>query len=142
MPALADGDLERAMDLNIEEAQRCYDELGLRGAGELVATGWYADDPTIVRLWQKLAELRMYTVFHTGVFGSDPADWILKVDISFGPAADYQLQVWQRSIDTLPPATIMYGTDMFWPMDPAEYREQSTSSPNSGSSRPRPRAGI
>ena len=74
MPALADGDLERAVDLNIEEAQRCYDELGLRGAGELVATGWYADDPTIVRLWQKLAELRMYTVFHTGVFGSDPAD--------------------------------------------------------------------
>ena len=50
MPALADGDLEKAVDLNIEEAQRCYEELGLRGAGELLATGRYADDPTVVRL--------------------------------------------------------------------------------------------
>ena len=172
MPDLADGDLERAVDLNIEEAERCYEELGLRGAGELVATGWYADDPTVVRLWRKLAELGMYTVFHTGVFydgrqsnycrpaffegvrgapgfnghlahvgypwydeciammkvttgvfGNDPKDWDLKVDVSFGPAADYQLEVWQRSIDTLPPAMILYGTDTFWPVSPEEYRE-------------------
>src|SRR5215210_4119687 len=68
MPALADGDLDRAVGLMVEEAERCYRELGLRGAGELVATGWYADDPIVVRLWRKLAELGMYTVFHTGVF--------------------------------------------------------------------------
>ena len=68
MPALADGDLEKAVDLNIEEAQRSYTELGLRGTGELVATGWYADDPVLERMWKKLAELGMYTVFHTGIF--------------------------------------------------------------------------
>jgi predicted TIM-barrel fold metal-dependent hydrolase len=44
MPTLAGGDLGRAVHLNVEEAERCYEELGLRGAGEIVATGWYADD--------------------------------------------------------------------------------------------------
>ncbi len=37
-PDIAGGDLERAVDLMVEEAGRCYHELGLRGAGELVAT--------------------------------------------------------------------------------------------------------
>ena len=40
MPDLADGDLGRAVTLMIEEAERCYHGLGLRGAGELSrATG-------------------------------------------------------------------------------------------------------
>jgi uncharacterized protein len=172
MPDLAGGDLDRAVDLMIGEAERSYHELGLRGAGELVATGWYADDPSLVRLWRALAALGMYTVFHagifydrrqsaycrpaylegvrgapgfkghvahvgwpwydeciamlkvtTGVFGSDPKDWDLKVDLSFGSPNDWQLEVWQRCIDTLPPAMLMYGTDTFWPVSPEEYRE-------------------
>ena len=68
MPDLAGGDLDRAVDLMIGEAERSYYELGLRGAGELVATGWYADDPSLVRLWRALATLGMYTVFHAGIF--------------------------------------------------------------------------
>src|SRR5215207_5737304 len=68
MPDLAGGDLDRAVGLMIGEAERSYHELGLRGAGELVATGWCADDPSLVRLWRALAELRMYTVFHAGIF--------------------------------------------------------------------------
>ena len=68
MPALAGGDLDRAVDLMIQEAGRSYHELGLRDAGELVASGWYADDPALVRLWRALEELGMYTVFHTGIF--------------------------------------------------------------------------
>ena len=60
----------------------------------------------------------------TGVFGGDPADWDLRVDLSFGPPSDYQLEVWQHCIDTLPPQMLMYGTDTFWPMQPEMYREQ------------------
>ena len=49
-PNLANGDLERAVDLMIEEAHRCYHELGLRGAGELVPTRWYPNDPSLLPL--------------------------------------------------------------------------------------------
>src|SRR5919206_267205 len=38
--SLADGDLGRAVDLMVEEAERCHQELGLRGAGEIVPTHW------------------------------------------------------------------------------------------------------
>ena len=41
MPTLADGDLGRAVGLMVEEAERCYHELGLRGAGEIVPTHWF-----------------------------------------------------------------------------------------------------
>ncbi len=68
LPDLAGGDLERAVDLMVEEAGRCYHELGLRGAGELVPTHWYPHDRALTRLWRTLAELGMYTVFHTGIF--------------------------------------------------------------------------
>ena len=44
-PELAGGDLGRAVDLMVEEASRCYHELGLRGVGEVVPTHWYANDP-------------------------------------------------------------------------------------------------
>ena len=133
-PHLADGDLNRAVDLMIEEAERCYHELGLRGAGELIPTHWHASEPPLARLWQALADLRMYTIFHagifydgrnsaycrptyfegvraaegfkghvahvgrpwydeciamakvtTGLFGQNPEDWDLKLDLSFGP---------------------------------------------------------
>jgi len=173
IPDLAGGDLDRAVDLMVEEAGRCYHELGLRGAGEIVPTHWYSHDRALVRLWQTLAELRMYTVFHagifydgrqstycrpayfeavrqapgfkghlahvgwpwydegvavlkvtTGVFGDDPAGWDLRCDLSFGPPTDWQLEVWQHCIDTLPPQMLMYGTDTFWPVSPEMYREQ------------------
>ncbi len=172
MPDLAEGDLDRAVGLMAEEAERCYHELGLRGAGELVPTHWYPYDPALTRLWRALAELGMYTVFHSGIFydgrqstycrpayfesvrdatgfkghlahvgwpwydecvavmkvttgrfGEDPADWDLRTDLSFGPPTDWQLEVWQHCIDTLPPQMLMYGTDVFWPCEPEEYRE-------------------
>jgi len=65
---LAHGDLDRAVELMVEEAHRCYHELGLRGAGELVPTQWYPNDLRLLPLWETLAELGMYTVFHTGIF--------------------------------------------------------------------------
>jgi predicted TIM-barrel fold metal-dependent hydrolase len=68
LPDLVEGDLDKAVDLMIEEAERCYHELGLRGAGELVPTHWYPHDPALIRLWRALAELGMYTVFHAGIF--------------------------------------------------------------------------
>jgi predicted TIM-barrel fold metal-dependent hydrolase len=157
----------------IEEARRCYDELGLRGVGEVVPAHWYANDPQVVRLWEALAELGMYTVFHCGIFfdGREssycrptyyeavhlapnfkghlahvgwpwvdeciavlkigarfqalaPADWGFKVDVSFGPPDDWQLETWQRALDTLPPSTPCYGSDVFWPCEPEEYREK------------------
>jgi hypothetical protein len=60
----------------------------------------------------------------TGVFGQDPANWDLRCDLSFGAPSDWQLEVWQHCIDTLPPQMLMYGTDTFWPIDPEMYREQ------------------
>jgi predicted TIM-barrel fold metal-dependent hydrolase len=68
LPDLADGSLSRAVDLMVEEAERCYHELGLRGAGEIVPTHWYPHDPALPRLWRTLAELGMYTDFHAGIF--------------------------------------------------------------------------
>jgi uncharacterized protein len=173
MPDLADGNLDRAVNFMIEEAERCYHELGLRGAGELVPTHWYPHDPALSSLWRTLAELGIYTVFHAGifydgrqstycrpayfesvreapgfkghlahvgwpwydecvavmsvtrgVFGQDPASWDLRCDLSFGPPTDWQLEVWQHCIDTLPPQMLMYGTDTFWPCKPEWYREQ------------------
>ncbi|MDQ3911397.1 MAG: amidohydrolase family protein [Actinomycetota bacterium] len=76
-PQLAGGDLERAVDLKIEEANRCYHELGLRGVGEVVPAHWYANDPQVVRLWEALAELGMYVAFHCGNFfdGRESSYW-------------------------------------------------------------------
>jgi predicted TIM-barrel fold metal-dependent hydrolase len=68
MPAFEDGDLDRAVGLMVEGAERCCRELGLRGAGELVPTHWYPHDPALVRLRRTLADLRMYTIFHAGIF--------------------------------------------------------------------------
>jgi predicted TIM-barrel fold metal-dependent hydrolase len=172
-PEIGEGDLDRAVDLMVEEAHRCYHELGLRGAGELVPTRWYPYDPPLLRLWETLADLGMYTVFHTGIFydgressycrptyyevahqvrgfmghlahvgwpwhdeciavinigskfmRSDPDEWGFKTDLSFGAPADWQLEVWQRSIDTLPPDMLLYASDVFWPCEPEEYREK------------------
>jgi len=66
-PGLGGGSLDRAVDLMIEEARRCYHELGLRGV-KLVPGGWYPNDPAVIRLYQAIAELGMYVVFHVGIF--------------------------------------------------------------------------
>ncbi|HZU07056.1 MAG TPA: amidohydrolase family protein [Chloroflexota bacterium] len=66
-PGLAGGSLERAVDLMIEEARRCYYELGIRGV-KMVPSGWYPNDPPLIRLYQTLADLGMYVAFHSGIF--------------------------------------------------------------------------
>ena len=172
-PELAGGDLGRAVDLMVEEANRCYHELGLRGVGEVVPAHWYANDPQVIRLWEALAELRMYVAFHCGIFFDgressycrptfyeavhqapnfkghlahvgwpwvdeciavlkigarflriDPADWGLKVDLSFGPPGDWQLETWQRVLNNLPREMPCYASDVFWPCEAKEYREK------------------
>lgn len=171
-PGVASGSIERAVDLMIEEAGRCYHELGLRGV-KMVPGGWYPNDPQVVRLYRALADLGMYVVFHSGIFvdgregsfcrptyfeaihqvpelkvqlahmswpwvdeaiavldmetilfGGEPTKWQLKADLSFGPPDDWQLDAWQKSLDSLPPSMLCYGSDGFWPMQPDHYREQ------------------
>lgn len=53
-----------------------------------------------------------------------PEEWGFKVDLSFGAPTDWQLDVWQHTIDTLPTNMLLYGSDVFWPCGPEEYREK------------------
>jgi predicted TIM-barrel fold metal-dependent hydrolase len=66
-PRLADGDQAAAVRLMIDEATRCYHDLGVRGV-KMVPAGWYPNDPQLKPLYETLAELGMYTVFHCGIF--------------------------------------------------------------------------
>ena len=66
-PGLAGGSSARAVDLMIEEVSRCYHDLGLRGV-KMVPHGWYPDDQDVMRLYDTIAELGMYAVFHAGIF--------------------------------------------------------------------------
>ena len=66
-PAIAGGDGERAVQLTIEEARRCYHELGIRGV-KLVPDRWSVDDDHIESLLRELADLGMYVAFHCGIF--------------------------------------------------------------------------
>jgi len=66
-PQLAGGSLERGVELMVDEAQRCYHTLGLRGV-KIVPSGWYPNDPRVVPLYQAIADLGMYVVFHAGIF--------------------------------------------------------------------------
>jgi predicted TIM-barrel fold metal-dependent hydrolase len=67
VPELAHGSFEHAVRLMIEEVQRCYHELGLRGV-KMIPTHWYPNDPQIIPLYQEIARLGMYVVFHVGIF--------------------------------------------------------------------------
>jgi hypothetical protein len=49
----------------------------------------------------------------TELFGNDLANWDLRCDLSFGAPNDWQLEVWQHCIDTLPSQMLMYGTNTF-----------------------------
>ncbi|MBV9357967.1 MAG: amidohydrolase family protein, partial [Chloroflexi bacterium] len=171
-PPLGGGSVAHAVDLMIEEVQRCYHELGLR-AVKLIPAGWYPDDAEVLRLYRAIAELGMYVVFHVGIFldgregkycrpafyeglhqvpglraqlahlgwpwvdeclavlametevhGQTPARWQLRADLSFGPPDDWQLSTWQKALDSVPPGMLCYGSDVFWPQTPEQYREQ------------------
>jgi len=171
-PGLAGGSLAGAVDLMIEEAKRCYKELGLR-AVKLVPAGWFPSDPEVIRLYQVLADLGMYVAFHSGIFldgregsycrpalyegihqvpalraqlahlswpwvdeciavlgmetifyGDDESKWQLKGDLSFGMPDDWQLEAWQKAIDSLPHSMLCYASDVFWPCTPKRYQEQ------------------
>jgi predicted TIM-barrel fold metal-dependent hydrolase len=171
-PGLANGSLAAAVDLMVEEARRCYHELGLR-AIKMVPAGWYPNDPELVRLYRELETLGMFVLFHSGIFidgaegnfcrpayfealrqaptlrvqlahmgwpwldeavavlemetelhGQTPERWQFRADLSFGPPADWQLESFQKSLDSLPDRMLSYGSDVFWPMDAEKYREQ------------------
>ncbi|HZR98994.1 MAG TPA: amidohydrolase family protein [Chloroflexota bacterium] len=66
-PGLGNGSLDVAVDLMIEEAKRCYHDLGMRGV-KMVPDGWYPYDPPVIRLYEALADLGMYVAFHSGIF--------------------------------------------------------------------------
>jgi predicted TIM-barrel fold metal-dependent hydrolase len=170
-PGLADGDKRKAVSLMIEEARRCYDELGIRGV-KMVPAGWYPNDPDLLPLYEAVSGLHMYTVFHAGIFtdakegsfcrpafyemvhradgmraqmahlgwpwidetlavleqedrthGSDPKNWQLRADVSFGPPDDWQLRTWELALTGVSPRRLIYGSDSFWPMSADEYRE-------------------
>lgn len=173
-PGVGDGDIKKAVKLMVEEAQRCYHELGIRGVGEMVADRWRAEDEELMPLWDKIAELGMYVVFHTGIFldersstfcrptyyealhrtpnfhghlahlswpwvdeligalmmesshqqgnGDDP--WQLKTDFSFGAPPDWQVDCLKRALDALQPDEVIYGSDIFWPIEPQNYFQQ------------------
>jgi len=67
VPGLAGGSLAEAVGSMIAEAERCYRELGVRGV-KMVPQGWYPNDPALLPLYQALADLGMYVVFHSGIF--------------------------------------------------------------------------
>lgn len=66
-PGLAHGDLEAAVQLMVEEARRCYHELGIRGV-KMVPDRWSVDDAAVEPLLRELADLGMYVAFHCGIF--------------------------------------------------------------------------
>jgi predicted TIM-barrel fold metal-dependent hydrolase len=66
-PGLAGGDADGAVQIMVEEAQRCYDELGIRGV-KLVPDRWGASDEHVQPLFETLARLGMYAAFHSGIF--------------------------------------------------------------------------
>ena len=66
-PGLGGGDAGRTAELMIEEARRCYHELGIRGC-KLIPDHWTAEDEHAIRLFEELARLGMHVVFHTGIF--------------------------------------------------------------------------
>lgn len=67
VPELAGGSFERSVELMIEEVRRCYHDLGLRGV-KMIPTHWYPNDRCLIPLYQEIARLGMYVVFHAGIF--------------------------------------------------------------------------
>ncbi len=157
----------------IEEARRCYFELGIRGV-KLVPDGWRVNDARIQPFLSELASLGMYVAFHCGIFLDErsseycrPASyegmhripgfhghlahlgwpwvdeciatlametfhaklghkdhWQLKVDLSFGCPADWQVESFRKALNMLPHDMLMFGSDVFWPCDRQRYLEE------------------
>jgi len=172
-PHIANGDADAATHLMIEEAQRCYTELGIRGV-KMVPDCWTAQDTHVLPLWQQLADLGMYVAFHSGIFLDERSSaycrpalfegvhrvpgfhghlahmswpwvdeciatlametfhadevakdhWQLKVDLSFGCPADWQIESVRKALDMLPHDMLMYASDVFWPCEPTRYQEE------------------
>lgn len=91
--------------------ERIHDVSGLHV--QLAHMGWPWED-------ECLAVLDM----EVQIAGADPAQWQCRADMSFGPPADWQLDTWQKTIDTLPPQMFGYGSDMFWPCSPERYENE------------------
>ena len=66
-PMLTGGDIDAAVALMVDEARRCYHELGIRGV-KLVPDNWSVRDPRLLPLFTELATLGMYAAFHSGIF--------------------------------------------------------------------------
>jgi uncharacterized protein len=66
-PGIARGDKRQATKLMVEEAHRCYHELGIRGV-KMVPDRWTVEDEEAQPLLEALARLGMYVVFHSGIF--------------------------------------------------------------------------
>ncbi|MFN2581732.1 MAG: amidohydrolase family protein, partial [Candidatus Dormibacteria bacterium] len=66
-PGIAGGDPERTAELMIEEARRCYHELGIRGC-KLIPDHWTAEDDHAIKVFRELSQLGMHVVFHAGIF--------------------------------------------------------------------------
>jgi predicted TIM-barrel fold metal-dependent hydrolase len=169
-PRIAGGDADRTAELMVEEARRCYHELGIRGC-KLVPDHWTAEDEHAIRLFEELARLGMYVVFHAGIFMDERSSswcrpafyegvhqveafhgqlahlgwpWVdeciaallmqtehspkddppLRVDLSFGCPPDWQLDSVKKAINNLPPEWLLFGSDLFWPVDAFQYVEQ------------------
>lgn len=171
-PGLGGGSLPRAVDLMIEEARRCYNDLGLRGI-KMIPAGWYPNEAPLLKLYRELESLGAYVLFHTGIFldGAEgmycrpaffealrqtprlraqlahlgwpwldeaigvmemeteihdhkPESWQFRVDLSFGPPDDWQLETFEKALDSLPHQMLCYGADVFWPSDAEQYLEQ------------------
>jgi predicted TIM-barrel fold metal-dependent hydrolase len=71
-PGIAGGDKRRAAQLMLEEAERCYGELGIRGV-KMVPDRWTAEDEEALPLLEGLARMGMYAVFHSGIFMDERA---------------------------------------------------------------------
>jgi len=82
--------------------------------GHLAHLGWPWVDECI-------ATLAMET-FHAGENRRDR--WQLKADLSFGCAADWQVDSVRKALNMLPLDMLMYASDVFWPCDPERYLEE------------------
>ena len=74
--------------------------------------------------WPWIDECIAVLDMETNIHGSDPKNWQMRADLSFGPPDDWQLRSWQEAIDSLPHEMLCYGSDLFWPVTPEQYLEQ------------------
>jgi predicted TIM-barrel fold metal-dependent hydrolase len=74
--------------------------------------------------WPWVDECIAVLNMESNIHGSDPSQWQMRTDLSFGPPDDWQLRSWQMAIDSLPHDMLCYGSDLFWPLSSEEYLEK------------------